>query len=267
MLYSSVLRRAQQVEGSAVNLTKTRVPLLNVAVTALTTSEMLDRIRCAARGTEQVTILAHNLHSVHLFHTDPEFRQRCQEAEVVLVDGMPVLAALSVGRIRNGQAPVSVLRRVGSTDWIMSAARLPSVERLVLLGGSDAANTAAVQTFTDKSSAQVLGIPGDPWHEEELDTVAARIREFDPQLLLIGMGMPLQERIAAHLRKATDVPVTAAVGGALDQISGQQSLAPRWLGRIGLEWAWRLASDPRRLAHRYLVEPFQLSAALMRRNA
>lgn len=250
-----------------MNLTKTPVPLLKVAVTPLTTPEVLEKIRHATTHAEQLTILAHNLHSVHLFHTNVEFRQHCEDAEVVLVDGMPVLAALSVGRLSQRRAPLSVLRRVGSTDWVLAAAALPGIERIVLLGGTDAANTAAVRTFTRHSAARVVGIPGDPWDNADLAAVAAQVRQFDPQLLLIGMGMPLQERIAAYLREATDVPVTAAVGGALDQVSGTQSLAPRWLGRTGFEWAWRLASDPRRLAGRYLVEPFRLSAVLMRRSA
>lgn len=250
-----------------MNLTKTHVPMLKVAVTPLTTSEVLEKIRHATAHAEQLTILAHNLHSVHLFHTNGEFRQRCEDAEVVLVDGMPVLAALSIGRLSQRRAPLSVLRRVGSTDWVLSAAALPGIERIVLLGGTDEANTAAVHAFTRKSTAQVVGIPGDPWDDADLAAVAAQIRDVDPQLLLIGMGMPLQERIAAYLREATNVPVTAAVGGALDQVSGSQSLAPRWLGRTGFEWAWRLASDPRRLAGRYLVEPFRLTAVLIRRTA
>lgn len=248
-------------------LTKSRVPMLDVTVTPLTVSEVLDQIRHAASHAEQLTILAHNLHSVHLFHTNAEFRQRCEDAELVLVDGMPVLAALSIGRLTQRRAPLSVLRRVGSTDWVLSAAALPGIDRIVLLGGTEEANSAAVRTFTRKSGAHVVGMPGDPWADADLAAVAARIRDVDPQLLLIGMGMPLQERIAAYLRATTDVPVTAAVGGALDQISGAQSLAPRWLGRTGFEWAWRLASDPRRLAGRYLVEPFRLSAVLMRRSA
>ena len=250
-----------------MNLTKTPVPVLKVAVTPLTTPEVLEKIRHATAHAEQLTILAHNLHSVHLFHTNGEFRQRCEDSEVVLVDGMPVLAALSIGRLSQRRAPLSMLHRVGSTDWVLSAAALPGIERIVLLGGTDEANTAAVHAFTRNSAAQVVGIPGDPWDDADLAAVAAQIREVDPQLLLIGMGMPLQERIAAYLREATDVPVTAAVGGALDQLSGAQSLAPRWLGRTGFEWAWRLASDPRRLAGRYLVEPFRLTAVLMRRSA
>ncbi|GAA4829570.1 WecB/TagA/CpsF family glycosyltransferase [Garicola koreensis] len=250
-----------------MNLTKTHVPMLNVSVTPLTTSEVLDQIRHATAHAEKLTILAHNLHSTHLFHTNDEFRQRCHEAEVILVDGMPILAALSIGRLRQRRAPLSTLHRVGSTDWVRSAAALPGIERIVLLGGTEAANNAAVHAFTRSSAAQVVGIPGDPWHDTDLPVVAAQIRTIDPQLLLIGMGMPLQERIAAYLRDVTDVPVTAAVGGALDQVSGTQSLAPRWLGRTGFEWAWRLASDPRRLAGRYLVEPFQLASTLMRRSA
>ena len=96
--------------------------------------------------------------------------------------------------------------------------------------------------------------------------MTSAIREFDPQLLLVGMGMPLQERLASELRGSTRVPVIAAVGGAVDQISGAQSLAPRWVGRMGFEWLWRLASDPRRLTGRYVVEPVRLAGLLLTRR-
>lgn len=249
-----------------MNLTKTRVPLLAVDVTPLTASGVLEQISTAVNRHRRLTVLAHNLHSVHLFHKNPEFRQRCTQAELVLVDGMPVLAALSLSKISRLRAPVSVIHRVGSTDWVLEAAQLDCVDRLMLLGGAQASNQAAVQIFSQQTPAEVTGIPGDPWNDEDLDDIAESIRQFDPQILLVGMGMPLQEEIAEHLRRVTVVPVIAAVGGALDQISGAQSLAPRWLGRIGFEWAWRLASDPRRLSRRYLVEPFHLAATLMRRK-
>ncbi|WP_366908942.1 WecB/TagA/CpsF family glycosyltransferase [Nesterenkonia sp.] len=160
-------------------------------------------------------------------------------------------------------------RRLGSTDWIDHCAALAPVRRIALLGASADANAAAAAALesTPVHAPDCLSLPADPWQPERLPEIAAQISAFAPDVLLIGMGMPLQERVAAQLAQLTDVPVIAAVGGAIDQISGAQPLAPRWLGRLGLEWLFRLLSDPRRLAHRYLVEPVLLRKTLVARKA
>ena len=74
-----------------------------------------------------------------------------------------------------------------------------------------------------------------------------------PHILLVGMGTPIQERwIAAH-RHELDVPVVWAVGALFDFVAGVQPRGPRWMLDNGLEWLYRLRSDPRRLWQRYVV--------------
>src|SRR5690606_3720920 len=107
-------------------------------------------------------------------------------------------------------------------------AHLQGVDRVSLLGGTAAASAAAARHMRSLGGAvDWQAIPGDPWRTEHLEEVAESIRRHDPQVLLIGMGMPLQERIADQLAARTSVPVIATVGGALDQLGGTQSLAPR----------------------------------------
>ncbi|WP_179541746.1 WecB/TagA/CpsF family glycosyltransferase [Nesterenkonia xinjiangensis] len=234
-------------------------------VTPLTRDQLLSSVATAIGGGRRLTIAGHNLHSVYLTRTDAQFRRFYEDAELRLIDGMPLLSALDLTALCGGRPRWGSRHRLGSTDWIPQVMHLPSVRRIVLFGASEASNRQAVQTLGERAEqTELLGIPADPWNPEDLDAVAAQIRAFGPQLLLIGMGMPLQERLAAALRACTSVAVIATVGGAIDQLSGTQSLAPRWIGRTGLEWAWRLASDPRRFAGRYLVEPFQLARLILR---
>lgn len=97
----------------------------------------------------------------------------------------------------------------------------------------------------------------------ENQAVLAAILDFGPDILLVGMGMPRQEAWILANRHAVPRGVMFSVGAAFDYEAGAQTAAPRWMGRLGLEWLFRLASQPRRLAFRYLVEPwFLLPAAL-----
>lgn len=244
-----------------------RAPMLDVEVTPLDVDELLEELSRAVDERSPCTVLGHNLHSVYMLHTDPAFRECYEKAEIVLVDGMPVLATLALGELAAGRRPCGVSRRLGSTDWISRCVRLSCMERVAVLGARAESSRAALETLRSAADhTEFLGIPADPWRDDDLPRVVDAIREFDPQLLLIGMGMPLQEGLADELRRSTEVPVIAAVGGAVDQLSGAQSLAPRWLGRAGFEWLWRLASDPRRLAGRYVAEPVRLAGLLMNRG-
>lgn len=245
------------------------VPVLDIDVTPLNLQQLLAEICDAVDHGGRLMIAGHNLHSVYLSTTDESFRRFYERTDIRLIDGMPVLAALNVGDVLAGRGATGVSHRLGSTDWIRECDRLHCVRRVAVLGAPEASNSGAVEHMRGRSRhVEYLGIPGDPWDQDRLPELLDRLRRFDPQVLFVGMGMPLQEHIAVAVAEGTDIPVIATVGGAVDQISGAQSLAPRWLGRTGFEWAWRLASDPRRFAGRYLVEPVRLARALMtRRNA
>jgi N-acetylglucosaminyldiphosphoundecaprenol N-acetyl-beta-D-mannosaminyltransferase len=84
--------------------------------------------------------------------------------------------------------------------------------------------------------------------------------------VLLGLGMPLQEQVLARRRANLPPAVYCAVGGAIEQIAGVQKLAPRWIGRLGLEWAWRLMLHPQRVAYRVFCEPWVLLGLLLRRR-
>jgi N-acetylglucosaminyldiphosphoundecaprenol N-acetyl-beta-D-mannosaminyltransferase len=88
--------------------------------------------------------------------------------------------------------------------------------------------------------------------------VLARIADFRPHVLFVGMGMPRQELWIADNYDRLPPCVILSVGAAFDYEAGVQSAAPRWMGRAGIEWAYRLFRDPRRLFVRYCIEPWSL---------
>ena len=235
--------------------------VLAVTATPVTAAELLGRVESAIRSGDPLTIVGHNLHSVYHFHSSDWFREFYDRCEIVLTDGRPVLAAINQQRRSEGLRPYRADRRVGSTDWIPQAFALDEVRRVCVLGATKASNDAMLSRFS-RPGIDLLGIPADPWDEDHLAAAASKIRNFDPDLVIIGMGMPLQERVCSELIARDVSAVIALVGGAIDQLSGAQRNAPRWLGPLGLEWMWRLASQPKRLAHRYLVEPVKLALLL-----
>jgi N-acetylglucosaminyldiphosphoundecaprenol N-acetyl-beta-D-mannosaminyltransferase len=250
-----------------MNLPRQHVPFLEVDATPVTVDELTDLIDgfVAEGGTR--TIVGHNLHSVTLLHSDPGFRSFYQRSDVVLIDGAPVLWLWAKGLEGEDAKERSMDYRLGSTDWIPALKGVKGLERIAVIGAGSQANAQAVARLQDLvPHAQVHGMPGEGWNAGLEAQAVAWLGELRPQLVLLGLGMPLQEHVLQRRLDSLPPAVYCTVGGAIEQIAGIQKLAPRWIGRLGLEWAWRLLLHPKRVAYRVFGEPWVLMALLVRRR-
>lgn len=246
-----------------------RVPVLDVDATPLRVNELIDAMGGLIVAGTTGTVLGHNLHSITLFHSCANFRSLYEESSIVLLDGAPVAMLWGLAHKRQlkplGQGPMAY--RLGSMDWIPALGGVQGLERVAVIGAGREANTQAVARLrTIIPGATVDGMPGEAWDDALETAVVEWLADFRPQLVLLGLGMPLQESVL--LRRLAQLPpaVYCAVGGAIEQVAGVQKLAPRWLGRLGLEWAWRLVLHPGRVAYRVFVEPWKLAGLLIRRR-
>jgi N-acetylglucosaminyldiphosphoundecaprenol N-acetyl-beta-D-mannosaminyltransferase len=226
---------------------------MDVEVTPLTPSHVVNLILDHARHGTGLVIGNLNLHGAYVYHTDAQFRAYCESSDLVLVDGAPIAWA--------GGIPVRY--RVGSTDWLDELMPIASGLKILAIGGTPEA-AAGAQEHMREAYPEVDWVGVDGYSSQDMsEELATEISSAD--IILVGMGMPLQERwLMKHASILTN-KVVANVGGCIDYYAGQQRLAPRWLGPIGIEWGYRLLRDPRRLGHRYLVEPLLLLGVLLRR--
>lgn len=230
--------------------------VLGIEVTPMTASETVEWI---ARARGKHLLLNHNLHSAYVFQKDPRFRALYARASRVVIDGAPILWGA-----KRAAPSLDASHRIGSTDWLDVLATTDA-GRLFMYGATAAANADAVAAMREKlagSGWEVHGIDGFSGRGDVLRALDA----FRPTLVVVGLGMPLQENFLLEEWIRLPEAVYATVGGAIDYVAGHSELAPRWMGRFGVEWVWRLAHAPRRLGHRYLVEPFKLAWALIRRD-
>lgn len=247
-----------------MTLLRQRIPVLGVDATPLKVDELIGVLEGFVDDGRTRTVVGHNLHSVTLTHSDPGFRRLYEDSDVVLLDGAPVLWLWS----RTGQAAGPVMEyRLGSTDWIPALGKLSGLARIAVVGAGAEANAKAVERLKGiVPSATVTGFPGEGWNDDVEEAAAGWLAEQRPQLVLLGLGMPLQESVLQRRLDSLPPAIYCAVGGAIEQLAGIQKLAPRWLGRLGLEWAWRLLLHPRRVAYRVFGEPWVLLWLLARRR-
>lgn len=181
---------------------------------------------------------------------DPELQRILLEADLVLADGMPIVwASRRFGpRLR---------QRVTGSDLVplLAAACEREGLRVFLLGGAPGVAMAAAQALKAKHPNLVIAGAYSPPKADVLEMahedILLRLKEAQPHLLLVAFGAPKQEKfINLHVR-SWPVPLAIGVGGTLDFLAGAQKRAPVLVQRIGLEWIWRLCTDPGRLFRRY----------------
>src|SRR5690606_16417580 len=90
--------------------------------------------------------------------------------------------------------------------------------------------------------------------EEENERIVAMLREASPDIVLVGVGAPKQEKWIHRYHGRYRAPISIGIGGTFDLIAGRIKRAPVWMQRSGTEWVWRLCQEPKRLWKRYLVE-------------
>jgi N-acetylglucosaminyldiphosphoundecaprenol N-acetyl-beta-D-mannosaminyltransferase len=186
---------------------------------------------------------------------DPLLMAALRDATLTVPDGMPVVWAANL----LGDGGERLHGRVYGPDLMRAhcahAAR--SGQRIWLYGGhdDDALEALKASLLGDHPGLRIVGAWSPPHREPTAadDAAAAeRINADAPDVVWVGLGMPKQERWMARLRPLLEAPVLCGVGAAFDFHAGRVAQAPRWMQDRGLEWAHRIAQEPRRQLPRYL---------------
>jgi N-acetylglucosaminyldiphosphoundecaprenol N-acetyl-beta-D-mannosaminyltransferase len=241
-----------------------RATILGVQVEALSMADLNATVTDAIENDKRVLIANHNLHSIYLYHHDARMRSFYAAAHHIHVDGMAVIA---LGRLLG----IALRRdhRVTFVDWMgpLASAAAQHGWRVFYLGSRPSIAERGAQALCQRyPGLQIRTAHGffdpDP-ASPEAQAIVTEIEAWRPHLLITGMGMPRQEHwIIDHLDKLS-ANVVLNGGAALDYFAGAIPTPPRWAGRCGLEWLFRLVSEPRRLWTRYLVEPWFIAYRLM----
>lgn len=188
---------------------------------------------------------------------DPSFAQLLREADSINPDGQP-LVLMSKLLCRH-----PLPERVATTDLFPEIAALASSARLsfYLLGGAQEINARVSAVLRrDYPQLRLLGARHGYFSRQDEPQICAEIAALKPDFLWVGLGVPLeQEFCARNLQTLGGVGVVKTAGGLFDFIAGAKPRAPLWMQRLGLEWLFRLAQEPRRLFVRYaLTNPHAL---------
>ncbi len=227
--------------------------MFGVSVAGMTLLEAAETLSEAARERKTRVVFTLNTQHIVIMNNNEAFRRAYQYADWIVPDGMPVVW---FGRLLGAALP----ERVPGSDLLPELCRLAEKKalRVYFLGGTAEVTPMAILNLKKMFPAlQVAGV-ATPWidleeAEERFDDLIESINASRPDIVFVGLGAPKQEIWTDRNRHRLETGLVCMVGGSFDFLAGTTVRAPRWMQREGLEWLWRLLSEPRRLWRRYLI--------------
>ena len=227
------------------------MPVLGAPIDVLSPAEAVARIAAWALRRESRVVCMCNVHSVVTASKDPEFMRVIEAADMAAPDGAPVAWMLR----RLGAAAQT---RVAGPELMLQycAHAAACGESLFLYGGTEATLRRLQSRLCQRWPAlQIAGALAPPFRiltAAEDDAIVETINASGAATVWVGLGCPKQELwMAAHRTRVQAVMI--GVGAAFDFHAGTRPRAPEWMRKRGLEWLFRLATEPRRLGRRYAV--------------
>lgn len=239
------------------------VRVLNCDLDAATVQSATDWAREWILSGRRGYICTVNVAILMMMRSNRKLQDFVDRASLVVADGQPLVWASRL------QGEHSLPERVTGIELVEELCALAANEGfgVYFLGAKPAVIEAVAQRLAERHPGlKVCGASHGYFDAAEAPKRAELIRETGARILIVGMGVPLQEKFIEDHWEELGVELAIPVGGSFDVIAGAARRAPVWLQRIGMEWFFRLLQEPRRLWKRYLVTNTQFVFHLLLRS-
>lgn len=214
---------------------------------------------------KQTVAFSMNGEGISYYNTDSEFKSLIERADIIHADGWSTMMA---GRLLTGG---EYSERVATTDayaQMLDAAISESAGVFLLGGKADVVRATADSLEKSFPRLDIRGYRDGYFEQDNIQSIAEEINSTGASMVFIGLGRPLQEKVALNLKElCPNVYWFKTCGGLFDFLSGDKPRAPVWMQNIGLEWLYRLGNDPRRLFYRYFwTNLYSIYAYILKRR-
>lgn len=228
------------------------VSVFGVRVSATNLREASAIVEQSIRERNKVYICVTDANALLAARQDATLNDIYRNAALSLPDGMPIVwLSKLLGKTR--------IERVRGTDFMRAVTAMSSglgLRNFYVGGAPGTAAALGAKLIAAHPGLKVVGALCPPFRELSVDEDIEMIEQINcaqPDVVWVGLGAPKQERWMAANFDRIEAPVMVGVGAAFDFLAGTKAEAPKWMQRSGLEWLFRLASEPRRLWRRYVI--------------
>lgn len=231
-----------------------RMKFMNTEIDNLTMQETLQAINQLIQENKSAYVVTPNVDHIVQLETNRELQDVYKNAALILTDGKPLLW------IANWYG-TPIKEKISGSDLFPLLCNMAAAKgyKMFFLGAAEGVAKRAAENLTMKyKGLQVVGTYSPPFgfenNKNEMDKIKNMIKASKPDILIVGLGCPKQEKFMYHHCKELGVPISFGLGASFDFEAGNIKRAPRWMANHGLEWLFRITQDPKRMAKRYLVD-------------
>ena len=240
---------------------QTRVDILGTPVDNMTMQQTLNLIENAIEKNQRVSHTVVNAGKIVLMHQNAQLKQSVVNADIINADGQGVVWASRI----LGQP---IVERVTGIDLMDNLVRLAYQKKykIFFFGAKDDVLNKVIGHYSRMYSSDIVaGYRNGYFKKSEERAIAQQIADSGAQILFVAITSPLKENFLYENRDLLkSVNFTMGVGGSFDVVAGLVKRAPIWMQQSGLEWAYRVYQEPKRMFKRYMVGNWKFMMLVMR---
>lgn len=235
-----------------------RIKFMNTCIDNLTMSETLNEIDKLIQKKICSYVVTPNVDHIVRLEKDEELQKVYKNASLILTDGKPLIWISKWYK-------TPIKEKISGSDLFLKVCELAANKNytMYLLGAAEGvADTAAKNLMKKYAGLNVVGTYSPPFgfekNEQEMIKIKTQIQEVHPDILIVGLGCPKQEKFMYYHCKELGVPISFGLGASIDFEAGNIKRAPKWMSNHGLEWLYRFSKEPKRLFKRYFVDDLKI---------
>lgn len=231
-----------------------RMQFMNSYIDNVTLDEAIEHIEECIRQRKIGHVITPNVDQIVRMETDSYFKEICDNAELLLTDGHPLLWIAKWYK-------TPIKEKICGSDLVPKLCEVAAQKgySVFFLGAAPGIAQRAADKLKEKlPSLKVAGTYSPPIgfekDEQELDKINQMLYDSHADMLFVGMGVPKQDIFIYENMQKYQIPMSFSIGGTIDFIAGEQKRAPKWVNKIGMEWLYRLCQSPKRMFKRYIID-------------
>lgn len=241
-----------------------RMDFLNTQVDNLTMEETLAEIDRLIGLNKNAYVVTPNVDHIVQLEKGGELRQVYADADLILTDGKPLIW---ISKLYG----TPIKEKISGSDLfpLLCALAAEKGYKMFFLGAAEGVAAKAAENLMARyPGLQVVGTYSPPVGFEKDEAQLAQIEKMicaaAPHILIVGLGCPKQEKFILHNKDRLGVPISLGLGASLDFEAGNVKRAPKWMSDHGLEWLYRMISEPKRLAKRYFADALAIAPIVLK---
>ena len=203
-------------------------------------------------------VVTPNVDHIVRLEKDEELQKVYKNASLILTDGKPLIWISKWYK-------TPIKEKISGSDLFPRVCQLAANKNytMYLLGAAEGvADTAARNLMKKYPGLNIVGTYSPPFgfekNEQEMNKIKTQIQDVHPDILIVGLGCPKQEKFMYYHCKELGVPISFGLGASIDFEAGNIKRAPKWMSNHGLEWLYRFSKEPKRLFKRYFVDDLKI---------